>query len=314
MDRLKRRLPWLGPAAARVTASRPWQVYQHLEDRHWTRLAAAITFTSFLALFPVLALAAALCAALLTDRQRATAEQWFAEQVPGISGRLDIGSLFDNAATIGLIALALLLPTGVGWVDAMRGCLRAVWDLPDPKENLLLRKAKDLGVLVGLGGVTLLSLAASALAVHAAHWTSGWLGLARGATGGVLIQAVAHGVSLAVAVLLLAYVLVWLPAVRPPRRAVLVACLLGAAGFELLKALLSGYLTDVAARNEYGAFGVPIALLLWINLLAKLLLVCCAWTATAVSPHRRPAADALEAGDGGGSDTPQGPAAPDHRP
>ena len=30
----------------------------------------------------------------------------------------------------------------------------------------------------------------------------------------------------------------------------------------------------------YGAFGVPVALLLWINFTAKLLLFCAAWTAT----------------------------------
>jgi membrane protein len=36
----------------------------------------------------------------------------------------------------------------------------------------------------------------------------------------------------------------------------------------------------VATRSLYGAFGVPIALLLWMNFIAKLLLYCAAWTAT----------------------------------
>ena len=58
------------------------------------------------------------------------------------------------------------------------------------------------------------------------------------------------------------------------------AALIGAVGFELLKLLLSGYLQGVAAKSMYGAFGVPIALLLWINFTAKLLLYCAAWTAT----------------------------------
>jgi membrane protein len=30
----------------------------------------------------------------------------------------------------------------------------------------------------------------------------------------------------------------------------------------------------------YGAFGVPVALLLWINFTSKLVLFCAAWTAT----------------------------------
>ena len=55
---------------------------------------------------------------------------------------------------------------------------------------------------------------------------------------------------------------------------------MGAVGFELLKLLLGGYMQGVAPKSMYGAFGVPIALLLWINFMAKLLLFCAAWTAT----------------------------------
>jgi membrane protein len=70
-----------------------------------------------------------------------------------------------------------------------------------------------------------------------------------------------------------------------------VAALIGAVGFELLKLLLGGYIRGVAARSMYGAFGVPIALLLWINFTAKLMLFCAAWTAT-------PSKNAEEAADG----------------
>lgn len=274
------RLPVVGPAAGWLLRSRAWRVYEHLEDRKWTRLAAAITFTSFLALFPVLALGAAVCSALLTQSQLDEVERWFADQVPGISESLDLQTLFDNAATIGLVALLLLVPTGASWVDSTRGALRQVWDLPDPEENFLLRKVKDVGVLAGLGAVMLLSLAASALANSVVHGLADTLGVS-GRAGSLALQWAAHLAAVGVTAVLMLYLLVWLPGVRPPRRALVVACLLGAVGFELLKALLSGYLTGVAAKSLYGAFGVPIALLIWINLMAKLLLFCCGWTATA---------------------------------
>lgn len=58
------------------------------------------------------------------------------------------------------------------------------------------------------------------------------------------------------------------------------AALIGAVGFELLKLLLSGYIQGVAAKSMYGAFGVPVALLLWMNFTSKLVLFCAAWTAT----------------------------------
>ena len=59
------------------------------------------------------------------------------------------------------------------------------------------------------------------------------------------------------------------------------AALIGAVGFELLKLLLERLHAGASPpKSMYGAFGVPIALLLWINFTAKLLLFCAAWTAT----------------------------------
>lgn len=48
----------------------------------------------------------------------------------------------------------------------------------------------------------------------------------------------------------------------------------------------------------YGAFGVPIALLLWINFTAKLVLVCAAWTATPLEEGGPREADADDGTDG----------------
>ncbi|RKN05216.1 YihY/virulence factor BrkB family protein [Streptomyces radicis] len=294
MDRLTR-TRGIGPAVAWFLRSRAWRVYRHLDDRAWSRLAAAITFTSFVAFFPVLGVAVALGVAVLGRGRIDDIERWASDQVPGISQRLDLHALFDQAGTIGLISLLLVVPTGASWVDALRGCLRALWDLPDPEANPLLRRARDLGVLAGLGVVTLLSLGVSALATGAVHWA------ARTAGTGWPIRVAAYGFAMVVTFFLLVYLLVLLPGVRPPRRAVVAACALGAVGFELLKALLGSYLTDVATRNVYGAFGVPIALLVWMNLMAKLLLICCAWTATAVTPAERPHADAMDAKGGKGA-------------
>ncbi|MFR9722796.1 YihY/virulence factor BrkB family protein [Streptomyces sp. MS19] len=305
------RLPWIGPLVAWFFRTRVWHVYEHLDARNWSRLAAAITFTSFVTLFPVLGLVGAIGAALLTDGQLDTVEDWVTDQVPGIADQLHLRSLFENAGTIGVISLILVLPTGASWVDSLRGCLRAVWDLPDPEDNFFLRRGKDVGVLAGLGGVVLVSLTASGIALNVVR------SLARHGPGGVLIQIAAYAGAMGVTFLLLSYVLVWLPGVRPPRRDVVVACVVGAVGFELLKLLISGYLTQVATRNVYGAFGVPIALLVWINLMAKLLLVCCAWTATGVTQGERPCADALEdppADECGGTGTPPPPAPRDRPP
>ncbi|MCC3777197.1 YihY/virulence factor BrkB family protein [Streptomyces sp. UNOB3_S3] len=269
------RLPLIGPLASKATRTRAWRAYATLDRVKWARLAAAITFSSFVALFPLLTLGAAVAAAVLSDEQTKELERRIAEQVP--SGALDLTTFTDNAGTVGLVAGALLLFTGVSWVGQLRGCLRAVWELEEDPGNVLLLKAKDVMLLLGLGGVFLLSAACSAFASAAVGWVVERAGL-QGAGG--LLTAVGFCIAVLADFLLMLYVLSRLPGVLPERRRLVTGALLGAVGFELLKLVLSGYLRGVAARSMYGAFGTPIALLLWINFTAKLTLFCAAWTAT----------------------------------
>ncbi|MFD5495964.1 YihY/virulence factor BrkB family protein [Streptomyces sp. NPDC127091] len=280
MDWLKK-LPVVGPWAVRLMRTHAWRSYERMDRVHWTRLAAAMTFTSFVALFPLLTVAAAIGAATLNQEQQDTLQEKITQQVPGISDQLDIGGLVQNAGTVGLIAGAVLLFTGISWAGSMRECLRAVWELPDVEENPALRKAKDAGVLVGLGGAVLITLGASAVASAMVGRISRGIGLEEGGWGGIVLHVAAFAVAVGADFLLLLYVLTLLPGVEPARRALVVAALIGASGFELLKLLLSGYMQGVAAKSMYGAFGVPVALLLWINFTMKLVLFCAAGPAAA---------------------------------
>ncbi|WP_432011479.1 YihY/virulence factor BrkB family protein [Streptomyces cucumeris] len=293
------RLPVVGPAIAQLMRTHAWRSYERLDRVHWTRLAAAITFISFLAFFPLIAVGAAIGAATLTESQMHQLQKKLAEQIPGISGQLDLGGLVDNAGTIGVVAGALLLFTGIGWVGSLRECLRAVWELEEDPGNPVARKLKDAGVLLGLGGVALVSFGLSTLAATAVGRVAGLLGIPEDGVGGWLLWAAAFMVAVVADFVLLCYVLTWLPGVEPPRRRVVVAALIGAIGFELLKLLLSSYLRDVAAKSMYGAFGVPIALLLWINFTAKLTLYCSSWTATGSGSESPEEADEAGKADGG---------------
>ncbi|MFD4272692.1 YihY/virulence factor BrkB family protein [Streptomyces cyaneofuscatus] len=297
MDWLKK-LPVVGPLVSRLMETHAWRSYERLEKVHWARLAAAITFISFLALFPLIAVGAAIAAALLSDKQLDTIKDKLAEQVPGISDQLGIDTLVANAGTVGLVAGALLLFTGVGWIGSMRECLRAVWELDDVQEaNPVVAKLKDAVLLVGLGGAALATLAVSTVGTTAVGWSADRLGISHGGVGGILLQIAALAVAVLADFLLILYLLSLLPGVEPPRRRLVVAALIGAVGFELLKLLLGSYMKGVAGKSMYGAFGVPIALLLWINFSAKLLLFCASWTATG--------SKAEELGEGRAEDAPE---------
>ncbi|WP_318201780.1 YihY/virulence factor BrkB family protein [Streptomyces sp. SCL15-4] len=304
MDWLKK-LPGIGPVVTRLTITHAWRCYERLDRVKWTRLAAAMTFVSFVALFPLLTVAAAVTAGTLSPARQKTVEQRIADQFPGLSDQLDLSSLVDNAGTVGVIAGAVLLFTGIGWVGQVRDCLRAVWELPDQDENPVLTKVKDTVVLLGLGGALLVTLAASTLASAAVGLLSRQFGLDEHGWGSALLQVAAFVVAVLADFLVLLYVLTLLPGVEPPRRRLLIAALLGAVGFELLKLLLSGYVQGVAAKSMYGAFGVPVALLLWINFTAKIVLFCASWTAT--ESKETEVAEVAEVRDGTGGAS--GPAA-----
>ncbi|MDT6987161.1 YihY/virulence factor BrkB family protein [Streptomyces lusitanus] len=295
MDWLKK-FPVVGPWVTRLSLTHAWRSFERLDRVHWTRLAAAMTFRSFVALFPLLTVAAAIGAATLGKERQDALQDTVTDQVPGISDQLDVGELVDNAGTVGLIAGAVLVFTGISWAGAMRECLRAVWELPDEDENPVLRKGKDAGILVGLGGAVLVTLAASTVATALVGRISDAVGLEKGGWGGAVLYVAAFAVAAGTDFLLLLYVLTLLPGVEPTRHRLTVAALTGAVGFELLKLLLSGYIQGVAAKSMYGAFGVPVALLLWINLTTKLVLFCAAWTAT---PGKADEADEVTDGDGG---------------
>ncbi|MDX3458828.1 YihY/virulence factor BrkB family protein [Streptomyces sp. ME02-8801-2C] len=279
MDWLKK-LPGIGPVVVRLMTTHIWRSYERLDRVKWSRLAAAMTFISFVALFPLLTLAAAIAAATLSTGRQNELEDKIAEQVPGISEQLNIDGLVENAGTIGVIAGAVLLFTGIGWVGSMRECLRAVWEVPEDEGNPVLRKVKDAGVLVGLGGAVLVTIGASTVASAAIGWAARGLGIDEAGWGAVLLRLAAFAVAVLADFLVLLYVLTLLPGVEPTRRRLFVAALIGAAGFELLKLLLSSYMQDVAGKSMYGAFGVPVALLLWINFTSRLVLFCASWTAT----------------------------------
>ncbi|AOT60638.1 YihY/virulence factor BrkB family protein [Streptomyces rubrolavendulae] len=299
------KLPVIGPWAARLTRTHAWYAYETLDRVHWARLAAAITFISFLSLFPLITLGAAIGAALVGDERLRTAQDKISEQVPGISDQLDLGSLVENAGTVGLVAGAVLLFTGIGWVGSLRECLRAVWGLDGADDgNPVVRKGKDALLLLGLGGTALVSLAASTLGATAVGWGADRMGVPEGGAGGALLQVAALLVAVVADFLLLLYLLTLLPGVEPPRRDLVAAALIGAVGFELLKLLLGGYMRGVAGKSMYGAFGVPVALLLWISFTARLLLFCAAWTATG---DRRGSAEDAGGSPPGGSPSSAGP-------
>lgn len=205
------RLPVVGPLVAAVLRSRPYRVYEHFTEAKANRLAGAITFFGFFALFPLLTVALAIAVATLTPTRVDEIERKIAEQVPGLADALGLDSLIANAGTVGAVSGVLLLLAGLGWVNTMRGSIRDIWQLPEEGGNIILRKVWDCLVLAGLGLVSVISLAASTVTTQLAGRLASGLGLSDKGPGHYLLAAAGFLIAVGADMLLFGYLLAPFP-------------------------------------------------------------------------------------------------------
>jgi membrane protein len=281
------------PVSAELTAARrrwTWfdhmaRAWQRLSDVNGGRMAAAVTYAGFLAVFPLFALAFAVLGVLLRRYPSLmhSIERSLSTDFPGLVGGkhgLDLNSIAHHAGTIGIFGLVALVVTGLNWVDALRSAERAVHKRREEPNNFFIRKLLDLGVLLGLGLIALASVGVTTLSAGMSDRVASWLGAAPGLAGW-LVAGSGLVVSVLMDVLLFGYLLVGLPRLGMPWRDTLGAAVLGAVGFELLKQVGTWYVGRTTHNALYGTFAIAIGLLLWVNLVTRLLMICSAWLATA---------------------------------
>jgi membrane protein len=274
---------------------RPWldhliRAYQQYKDANGDHLAAAITYFSFLAIFPLVLLAASVTGYVLANNEdlRGRLLDAITENVPGslgdtLSGSVD--SIIDNKGSIGIIALLGVAYAGLGWVGNLRKGVQVVWACEPTEEKFLKAKAGDALVLVGLGLGIVVSLALTSGGTAASKFVVEALGV-DGITGmGTLIGAIGILLAVAADTLLFMWLFVRLPR-RPVRyKTVLRGALIAAVGYEVLKIAGATYIAGVAANPTYGSFATAVGLLIWIDLVSRFLLLAAAWTATGKQPE-----------------------------
>ena len=273
--------------------------WNRFKDNHGNHFAAAITYFSFLALFPVLLLAASVLGFVL--RHNPDLQQDLFDKItsglPGGFGQTVKDSV--NAAVkartgVGIVGLVGLLLTGLGWVGNLRAAIDAVWGVTPPKKNFFQAKLANLTVLAGLGLGIIISIG---LTVVGTAFTDKIL-RAVGADDvpGIHNLVKILGILIAVAgdLVIFAWVLVRLPRASLPARVVFKGALVAAVGFEILKVIGTYYIARVTRSPTVGVFGSIIGVLVWIDLVSRYLLLSAAWTATSRLPDPPEVDAALE--------------------
>lgn len=272
---LKRRYTWLRHVVA------AWDL---LQRNNGGQYAAAITFFSFLALFPLLLLVAAVTGFVLHSHPGAeqTLYNHLTDNVPGPLGQTIKHSLQAAIASrtgIGVVGLVGVLLSGLGWIGNLRGAVDGVWGRTPPKMNFVMAKLANLVVLAGLGIAGLVSVGLTVIGTSLTDQILRAIGLEHVAGGHAVLKLL--GIALAVVgdTLIFWWVLVRLPQRDVPARIAVRGALLAAVGFEVLKVIGTYTIAHTANSPTAGPFASLLGVLIWIQLVARWLLFACAWTA-----------------------------------
>jgi membrane protein len=247
--------------------------------------AGAVTYYGFLSVFPILALAffvIGYVSKVYPDAQQdlvAAIEQ----VLPGLLGEgedeISISDVEDAAGTVGLLGLAGVLYTGLGWLSAMRDALTVVFQLPATDQpNFFVGKLRDLLTLALIGVVLVASVALTGFVRGFSGDLLDWLGL--GAELEWLVDLLTILFGLAANVLLFFALFRFLADPRTPTRSLLSGALLGAIGFELLKQASEYLLGITKDRPGFQVFGIALILLVWINYFSRVVLYAASWAHT----------------------------------
>lgn len=264
----------------RIERTRVYRSYHRYGVQRGPRLAAAMTYTAFLSIFPALVLALAIATTFIGDSGVAKVNKYLDRQLPGLADKFSLNGVVANAATVGVISGVILLWTALSWVNTARGSMRMIWGVEDMPGHYWGRKALDLVSLVGLGLTLVVVLAASSVTTGFAETVLRWMNI-EDSTGAKLgLQALGVVISVVAQTVMFAYLLSGIPRLFMPRFILLRTSFVAALVFEVTKGLVTSYITRVAGKSLYGAFGVPIAVLIWLNMTFQMMLALSAWTAT----------------------------------
>jgi membrane protein len=237
------------------------------------RLAAAIAYYGFFAVFALLLIGYSIFGILLKNNVALfdAVSDFLRLNLPF----LDVAAILSSGKTVGIVGIVGLTFTGIAWVEAIRSSQRLIWRLNEQPGYIGVRQALDLLVMLGI----LLLLALSQIAVYGVEQILDWLaeGLIR-ATFSMLL-------TVAVNMLLATALLTAVPRLRMTVRRMVPPVLQVGVGITLLNTVGKSFVGLVERNPAYGLVGSAVGVLVYLYVFNQLLLFGAAWAAT--SPHGR---------------------------
>jgi membrane protein len=237
------------------------------------RLAAAIAYYGFFAVFALLLIGYSIFGILLTNNTELfdAVSDFLRLNLPF----LDVAAILASGRTVGIVGIIGLTFTGIAWVEAIRSSQRLIWRLNEQPGYIGVRQALDLLVMLGI----LILLALSQIAVYGVEQILEWL------AEGPLRAIISMLLTVAVNMLLATALLTAVPRLRMTVRRMVPPVLQVGIGITLLNTVGKSFVGVVERNPAYGLVGSAVGVLVYLYVFNQLLLFGAAWAAT--SPHGR---------------------------
>lgn len=292
----------VGALVGRLTRTRAFRANDRLGEARGPILSAGIAFYGVFALFPLLVLGFTVLGTVVgRDAQlQQTVIRLMNESLPGgvigpgddaIVSAEDLLEQATDTTLLGLSALlgvGVLLYTGLGWIAALREGVRSMFELPPLPVDPVRAKLHDLAVMLTLGALIVASALATVAAQGFTEELLDMVGLQGSSASSIIPKVLVFTAGVLLNTLLFVVLYRVLGRATAPARTVVSGALVAAVGVALLQSLVGNLLGNVDRGLSFLSAFVPIlALFVWLNLTARVMLFGAAWVA--VGKTRRPA-------------------------
>ncbi len=275
IDRLKALVQRL---VARALQLRLVRAYLRYAEHRGPALADSITYRALFSVFAALLLGFSLAALWLGGNPEVLDALVAAldSVIPGLSDTVDLRGIEAPASftLVGIVSLLGLAGAAIGAIGSMRLALRTLADEVHDDDNLAVVLLRNLLVAVAFGGLLVSAAVLSVAGSFGVQTVASWVGVSvHSSLVAGLSRAIGVLVVFAIDTAAIALVFRLLSGVAAPVRALWVGAMLGGAGLVVLQELSGFFVRGAASNPLLGAFSALVALLLWFNLSAQVILL-----------------------------------------
>ncbi|GAB2839166.1 YihY/virulence factor BrkB family protein [Microbacterium insulae] len=271
---------------------KPVRVWFHYVERRGPMLSDSVTYRALFSVFAAVLLGFSFAALWLSGNPQA----WDALveavdaaipgllQVDGSDGLIDVTTITaPEALTItGILSLLGLVGAAIGAIGSLRAALRTLADDIHDDAFFLWVILRNLLLAVAIGGGFVLSAAVTVYGSTFIETLGDWFD-AGSAVADFATQALAIVVVFVLDAGLIALAFVVLSGVKARPGRVITGALIGGAGLIVLQQLSGLFVRGAGSNPLLASFAALIALLLWFNLSAQVILLASTWIIVGVA-------------------------------